>query len=269
VGVSASTAAATWARRDSPPRRRRSRPASGSPALDRDPRLIQADQPSARSGSAPRWSSAARRRRPPARSRCRWPRIRLAARGRRRRPRRRSPSRPGSRSRPRTNALARRRRSTRPKRPATRPGNSSNDSCHRAGSTSTLWPAATVWSSGASQHRMINAGRPHLPPRLTALLPLPGRAGEGQLRPRPLLPGAVHPRQPTRRAGLGGPVHGPATSGAGRRGLGARPQQRLGAQGATPTAGDLRSVRASVARQRQRLLDAYLAEVIDLDAFQR
>ena len=31
----------------------------------------------------------------------------------------------------------------------------------------------------------------------------------------------------------------------------------------------LRSVRASVARQRQRLLDAYLAEVIDLDAFQR
>ena len=31
----------------------------------------------------------------------------------------------------------------------------------------------------------------------------------------------------------------------------------------------LRSVRASVARRRQRLLDAYLAEVIDLDAFQR
>jgi DDE superfamily endonuclease len=38
-----------------------------------------------------------------------------------------------------------------------------NNSCHRAGSTSTLWPAATVWSSGASQHRMINAGRPRLP----------------------------------------------------------------------------------------------------------
>jgi site-specific DNA recombinase len=31
----------------------------------------------------------------------------------------------------------------------------------------------------------------------------------------------------------------------------------------------LRSVRASVARQRQRLLDAYLAEVVDLAAFQR
>jgi site-specific DNA recombinase len=31
----------------------------------------------------------------------------------------------------------------------------------------------------------------------------------------------------------------------------------------------LRSVRASVARQRQRLLDAYLAEVIDLDTLQR
>jgi hypothetical protein len=31
----------------------------------------------------------------------------------------------------------------------------------------------------------------------------------------------------------------------------------------------LRSVRASVARQRQRLLEAYLAEVIDLDTFQR
>jgi site-specific DNA recombinase len=31
----------------------------------------------------------------------------------------------------------------------------------------------------------------------------------------------------------------------------------------------LRGVRASVARQRQRLLEAYLAEVIDLDAFQR
>jgi hypothetical protein len=52
---------------------------------------------------------------------------------------------PGPRSRPRTSALARRRRSTRPKRPATRPSNSSNDSCHRAGSTSTLWPAATVF----------------------------------------------------------------------------------------------------------------------------
>jgi site-specific DNA recombinase len=31
----------------------------------------------------------------------------------------------------------------------------------------------------------------------------------------------------------------------------------------------LHSVGASVARQRQRLLEAYLAEVIDLDAFQR
>src|SRR5215203_2219060 len=49
-----------------------------------------------------------------------------------------------SASRPRTNALARRRRSTRPNRPATRPSNSSNNSCHWAGSTSRLWPAATV-----------------------------------------------------------------------------------------------------------------------------
>src|SRR6266700_7642974 len=49
-----------------------------------------------------------------------------------------------SASRPRTNALARRRSSTRPNRPATRPSNSSNSSCHQAGSTSTLWPAATV-----------------------------------------------------------------------------------------------------------------------------
>src|SRR4030095_12358231 len=31
----------------------------------------------------------------------------------------------------------------------------------------------------------------------------------------------------------------------------------------------LRSVRASVTRQRQRLLEAYLAEVVDLAAFQR
>jgi site-specific DNA recombinase len=31
----------------------------------------------------------------------------------------------------------------------------------------------------------------------------------------------------------------------------------------------LRNVRASVARQRQRLLEAYLAQVIDLDTFQR
>jgi hypothetical protein len=40
--------------------------------------------------------------------------------------------------------LARRRSSTRANRPATRPINSSNSSCQRAGSTSTLWPAATV-----------------------------------------------------------------------------------------------------------------------------
>src|SRR5215218_432418 len=51
-----------------------------------------------------------------------------------------------SASRPRTNALARRRRSTRANRPATRPSTSSNCSCQRAGSTSRLWPAATVRS---------------------------------------------------------------------------------------------------------------------------
>ena len=41
-------------------------------------------------------------------------------------------------------ALARRRRSTRANRPATRPSTSSNCFCQRAGSTSRLWPAATV-----------------------------------------------------------------------------------------------------------------------------
>jgi hypothetical protein len=45
---------------------------------------------------------------------------------------------------PSTNALARRRGSTRPNRPASRPNNSSSPTCHLAGSTSTLWPAATV-----------------------------------------------------------------------------------------------------------------------------
>jgi hypothetical protein len=45
---------------------------------------------------------------------------------------------------PSTNALARRRGSTRPNRPATRPSNSSSPACQRAGSTSRLWPAATV-----------------------------------------------------------------------------------------------------------------------------
>jgi hypothetical protein len=49
-----------------------------------------------------------------------------------------------SESSPLTNALARRRSSTRANRPATRPITSSNSSCHRAGSTATLWPAATV-----------------------------------------------------------------------------------------------------------------------------
>jgi hypothetical protein len=41
-------------------------------------------------------------------------------------------------------ALVRRRRSTRANRPATRPITSSNSSCQRAGSTSRLWPVATV-----------------------------------------------------------------------------------------------------------------------------
>jgi hypothetical protein len=50
----------------------------------------------------------------------------------------------GSANRPWTNALACRRRSTRANRPATRPINSSNSSSQRAGSTSTLSPAATV-----------------------------------------------------------------------------------------------------------------------------
>ena len=48
------------------------------------------------------------------------------------------------RQQPDTNALARWRGSTRPNRPATRPSNSSSPACHRAGATSTLWPAATV-----------------------------------------------------------------------------------------------------------------------------
>ena len=49
-----------------------------------------------------------------------------------------------SASSPHTNALARRRGSTRPNRPATRLSSSSSPPCHWAGSTSTLWPAATV-----------------------------------------------------------------------------------------------------------------------------
>jgi hypothetical protein len=49
-----------------------------------------------------------------------------------------------SASSPSTNALARRLGSTLGNRPATRPITSSNNSCHRAGSTSRLWPAATV-----------------------------------------------------------------------------------------------------------------------------
>jgi hypothetical protein len=49
-----------------------------------------------------------------------------------------------SASSPSTNALARRLGSTLGNQPATRPITSSNNSCHRAGSTSRLWPAATV-----------------------------------------------------------------------------------------------------------------------------
>ena len=49
-----------------------------------------------------------------------------------------------SESSPSTNARARQRGSTRPNRPATRPSSSSRPSCQQAGSTSTLWPAATV-----------------------------------------------------------------------------------------------------------------------------
>jgi hypothetical protein len=49
-----------------------------------------------------------------------------------------------SASSPSTNARAWRRGSTRGNRPATRPSSSSSPACHLAGSTSTLWPAATV-----------------------------------------------------------------------------------------------------------------------------
>jgi hypothetical protein len=55
-----------------------------------------------------------------------------------------------SASSPSTNARAWRLGSTRGNRRATRPITSSNSSCHRAGSTSTPWPAATVWSSAVS-----------------------------------------------------------------------------------------------------------------------
>jgi hypothetical protein len=44
----------------------------------------------------------------------------------------------------RTNALARYCWSAGPNRPATRPSSSSSSPCQRAGSASTLWPAATV-----------------------------------------------------------------------------------------------------------------------------
>jgi hypothetical protein len=49
-----------------------------------------------------------------------------------------------SASNPWTNARARQRDSTRGNRPATRPSSSSRHACQRAGSMSSLWPAATV-----------------------------------------------------------------------------------------------------------------------------
>jgi DNA invertase Pin-like site-specific DNA recombinase len=77
-------------------------------------------------------------------------------------------------------------------------------------------------------------GHPHGHRHPVSLLPLPRQDGAGQLRPLELLPGAVHPGHPARRAGVGGPVRGPPAAGAGRPGAGARPQRRLGAPGATP-----------------------------------
>src|SRR5512133_14415 len=85
----------------------------------------------------------------------------------------------------------------------------------------------------------LHRGHPHRHRHPLSLLPLPGQAGAGQLRPLELLPGAVHPGHPARRAGVGGPVRGPAAAGAGHPGAGARPQRRLGAAGAAPPAGEL------------------------------
>jgi site-specific DNA recombinase len=55
----------------------------------------------------------------------------------------------------------------------------------------------------------LQRGHPHGHRHPVSLLPLPGQAGAGQLRPFALLPGAVHPRHPARRAGLGGSLRGP------------------------------------------------------------
>jgi site-specific DNA recombinase len=55
----------------------------------------------------------------------------------------------------------------------------------------------------------LQRGHPHRQRHPVSLLPLPRQAGTGQLRPLQLLPGAVHPRHPARRAGVGGCVRGP------------------------------------------------------------
>src|SRR5215218_1970028 len=84
----------------------------------------------------------------------------------------------------------------------------------------------------------LQRGHPHRHRHPLPVLPLPRQAGTGQLRPLELLPGAVHPRHPTRRAGVGGPVRGPPAAAAGRPGAGARPQRRLGAPGTPPPTGN-------------------------------
>ncbi len=115
----------------------------------------------------------------------------------------------------------------------------------------------------------LHRGHPQRQRHPISLLPLPGPAGAGGLRPRPLLSGAVYPRRPARRAGLAdlcAVLQRPelVAQALERAHSGAWVPQELRRRQAT-----LRQVRDSVARQRQRLLEAYLAEVIDLDAFQR
>jgi hypothetical protein len=68
---------------------------------------------------------------------------------------------------------------------------------------------------------------------------------------------------------VGGSLRGLAAAGAGRPGAAARPPRRVGPGELRRRQATLRGVRASVARQRQRLLEAYLAEVVDLACFQR
>jgi hypothetical protein len=114
--------------------------------------------------------------------------------------------------------------------------------------------------------RLACTGSPHRHP--VSLLPLPRQDGAGQLRPLELLAGAVPPRHPAGRAGVGG--------------LGAVLQQPelvtqavdrahsgAWAPGAAPAAGELGAGAGERDPPAPAAAGASLAEVLDLACFQR